>query len=80
MNEEVPIGPTGTVKVNFASPHAVRTPSALIPIYYNAVFLKFRTCTYAVRGMKFDRNILSRMDLKFSEDSLNNTVARTARH
>jgi hypothetical protein len=28
-NEEVPIGPTGAVKVNFASAHAVRTPSAL---------------------------------------------------
>ena len=49
-------------------------------IYYSGVFFKFRTCTYAVRGTKFDRNILSRMDLNFSENSINNTVVRTARH
>jgi hypothetical protein len=55
-------------------------PSAhSVPIYYNGAFFKFRTCTYAVSGMKFDRNILSRMDLKFSDNSINNTVARTAR-
>ena len=30
-NEEVPIAPNGAVKVNFASAHAVRTPSALSP-------------------------------------------------
>jgi hypothetical protein len=31
INEEVPIAPTSAVKVNFASVHAVRTPSALSP-------------------------------------------------
>jgi hypothetical protein len=30
-NEEVPIAPNGAVRVNFASAHAVRTPSALTP-------------------------------------------------
>ena len=51
-------------------------PAHSVSIYYNAVFFKFRNCTYAVRGMKFYRNMLSRMDLKFSENSKNNTVAR----
>jgi hypothetical protein len=56
-------------------------PSAhSVSIYYNGAFFKFRTCTYAFRGMRFDRNILCRMDLKFSEDSINNTVARTPKH
>jgi hypothetical protein len=56
-------------------------PSAhSVSIYYNGVFLRFRTCTYAVRGSKIRRNILSRMDLKFAENLINNTVARTARH
>ncbi len=75
-NEDVPIGPTNAAKANFASAHAVCTPTHSVPIYYNGVILEFRTCTYAVRGMKFDRNVLSRMDLKLSEDSKNNTVVR----
>ena len=59
-------------------PTRCATPAHSVSIYYNAVFFKFRKCTYSVRGMKSDRNILSRTDLNFSENSRNNTVG--ARH
>ncbi len=60
--------PSARSKLTLHQPTRCAPPAHSVPIYYNGVFLKFRTCTYAVRGMKFDRNILSRMDLKFSEE------------
>jgi hypothetical protein len=47
-----------------------------VPIYYNAVILKFRTCTYVVKTRKLHRNILLRMDLRFSENSKNGMVQK----
>ena len=52
-------------KLTLHQPTQCALPAHSVPIYYNGVFLEFRTCTCAVKGMKFGRNILSRMDLNF---------------
>ncbi len=79
-NPGVPIAPIGVVKGNFASAHAVRTPSALSPSLLQWCVFKISYMHLRRQGKKFGRNILSRMHLKFSGNSKNNTVGGAARH
>ncbi len=71
--------PNGAVRVNFASAHAVRTTSALSLYLLQWCDFKISYMNLRRQGSNLHRNILSRMDLKFSENSINNTVVRTAR-
>ena len=67
--------PTVRSKLTLHQPRGAH-PGAPSPYLLQWCVFKISYMHLRRQGHEFDRNILSRMDLKFSENSINNTVAR----